>query len=57
MAFENDQAAIANIAVNPQFQGQGIGRELLGFAERNMSQREKSCLVLDAMGVIFKSAQ
>ena len=33
MVFENDQASIANIAVNPKFQGQGIGGELMRFAE------------------------
>ena len=46
MAFENDQAAIANIALNPQFQGQGIGRELLGFAERRARDRDFSVLRL-----------
>jgi len=33
MVFENDHASIANIAVNPKYQGQGIGGELLRFAE------------------------
>jgi N-acetylglutamate synthase-like GNAT family acetyltransferase len=33
MSFENDQASIANIAVSPTAQGQGIGGELLMFAE------------------------
>jgi len=33
MVFENDQASIANIAVNPGFQGQGIGGALMKFAE------------------------
>jgi len=33
MDFENKQASIANIAVNPGFQGQGIGGELMKFAE------------------------
>jgi ribosomal protein S18 acetylase RimI-like enzyme len=33
MIFEKDRAAIANIAVNPKFQGQGIGGELMRFAE------------------------
>jgi len=33
MVFENDRASIANIAVNPKFQGQGIGGELMRFAE------------------------
>ena len=33
MVFENDHASIASIAVNPKFQGQGIGGELIEFAE------------------------
>lgn len=33
MVIENDQASIANIAVNPKFQGQGVGGELMRFAE------------------------
>ena len=33
MVFENDQASIANIAVDPRFQGQGIGGALMKFAE------------------------
>ena len=33
MVIENNQASIANIAVNPKFQGQGIGGELMRFAE------------------------
>jgi len=33
MVFENDQASIANIAVDPGFQGQGIGGALMKFAE------------------------
>ncbi|HAY46469.1 MAG TPA: GNAT family N-acetyltransferase [Gammaproteobacteria bacterium] len=33
MSFENGQASIANIAVSPVAQGQGIGGELMRFAE------------------------
>ena len=33
MEFENNVASIANIAVDPEFQGQGIGGELMKFAE------------------------
>jgi GNAT superfamily N-acetyltransferase len=33
MMFENDQASIANIAVDLKFQGQGIGGALMRFAE------------------------
>lgn len=32
MVFDNEHASLANIAVNPQFQGQGIGGGLIGFA-------------------------
>jgi GNAT superfamily N-acetyltransferase len=33
MVFDNAQASIANIAVDPGFQGQGIGGTLMKFAE------------------------
>ena len=33
MIFENNEASIANIAVNTKFQGQGIGGALMNFAE------------------------
>ena len=33
MVFENGQASIANVAVDPTFQGQGIGGDLMDFAE------------------------
>jgi len=33
MSFENDQASIANIAVDPECQGQGIGGALMKLAE------------------------
>jgi N-acetylglutamate synthase-like GNAT family acetyltransferase len=33
MSFENDQASIANIAVDPKYQGNGIGGALMKFAE------------------------
>ena len=41
MIFQNQQAQIANIAVNPQFLGQGIGGELIRFAES--IARERNC--------------
>ena len=34
MIFENEFASIANIAVHPDFQGQGVGGGLMKFAER-----------------------
>jgi len=46
MVFEDDQASIANIALNPQFQGQGIGRELIDFAEIKARERNYSELRL-----------
>ncbi len=39
MVFENDQASIANIAIDPKFQGQGIGSELMKFAESKARER------------------
>jgi len=44
MVFENNLASIANIAVDPNFQGQGIGGELMKFAESKA--REKQFLEL-----------
>ena len=38
MLFDKDQASIANIAINPMFQGQGIGGELIKFAQSKASQ-------------------
>lgn len=38
MVFENDQASIANIAVDPRFQGQGIGGALMKFAESKANE-------------------
>jgi ribosomal protein S18 acetylase RimI-like enzyme len=46
MVFENDQASIANIAVNPKFQGQGIGGELMRFAESKARENNFSELRL-----------
>jgi len=44
MVFGIDQASIANVAVNPEFQGQGIGGELMRFAESKA--REKGYIEL-----------
>ena len=46
MVFENDQASIANIAVNPKFQRQGIGGELMRFAETKAKENNFSELRL-----------
>lgn len=42
MEFDEERALIANIAVDPRFQGQGIGGELMKFAEAKA--REKTIL-------------
>jgi len=46
MLFENDQASIANVAVNPKFQGQGVGGELIKFAESKARENNFSELRL-----------
>ena len=33
MVFADDTASVANVAVSPSFQGRGLGRKLLAFAE------------------------
>lgn len=40
MAFENNEASIANIAVAPDSQGQGIGGALLNFAESTAKEND-----------------
>ena len=39
MVFEIEQASIANIAIDPGFQGQGIGGALMKFAETIAKQK------------------
>ena len=51
MIFEKENASIANIAVNPKFQGQGIGSGLMKFAasmakENNFSELNLTTHVL-----------
>ena len=46
MVFENDQARIANIAVDPAFQGQGIGGALMKLAEARVRAISVSELLL-----------
>lgn len=46
MVFEDDQASIANIAVDPMFQGQGIGGDLMDFAESRARENNFSELQL-----------
>ena len=46
MVFENDQVSIANVAVDPRFQGQGIGGALTKFAESKAKENSFSELQL-----------
>ncbi|MCU7843755.1 MAG: GNAT family N-acetyltransferase [Candidatus Thiodiazotropha sp. (ex Monitilora ramsayi)] len=46
MSFENEQASIANIAVDPKCQGQGIGGAMMGFAESRARENNFSELHL-----------
>ena len=46
MVFETGQASIANIAVDPSFQGQGVGGALMRFAEARAREKALSKLVL-----------
>ncbi len=46
MVFNSDQASIANIAVDPRFQGQGIGGALMKLAESKAKENSFSKLHL-----------
>ena len=46
MSFENNRASIANIAVDPECQGQGIGGALMRFAESKTRENDFSELHL-----------
>ncbi len=46
MVFDTDRASIANIAVDPKFQGQGIGGKLIKFAESRAREQGASELNL-----------
>ena len=46
MVYETEYASIANIAVHPEFQGQGIGRGLMNFAENKAKDKGYSELRL-----------
>lgn len=55
MSFENNQAAIENIAVNPACQGQGIGRALIEFAEARASEQNHSELKLTTHALLAEN--
>ncbi len=46
MVFEKDYASISNIAVHPEFQGQGLGGGLMKFAETLAKEKKYSKLRL-----------
>lgn len=46
MEFDEERALIANIAVDPRFQGQGIGGELMKFAEAKAREKNYTELQL-----------
>lgn len=46
MMFEDDRAVIANIAIDPRLQGQGIGGALMKFAESKAGEKGYSELHL-----------
>lgn len=46
LLFEDDQAVLANVAVHPEFQGLGIGGELMRFAETKAKNRNYTRLEL-----------
>ena len=46
MTFEQGHASLSNIAVHPEFQGQGLGRGLMEFAESQAKEKQYSELRL-----------
>lgn len=46
MVFEDGRSSIANIAIDPKFQGQGIGGKLMRFAEFKAKEKNTSELRL-----------
>ena len=55
MVFANDQASIANIAVSPKYQGQGIGGEIMRFAESKARERGFSELQLTTHVLLYEN--
>ena len=46
MSFRNGRATIANIALDPDFQGRGAGRQLMHFAESRALKKNYSSIHL-----------
>lgn len=46
MMFEKNYAQIANIAVHPDYQGQGLGRSIMEFAEEKAKEKNYTRLEL-----------
>ena len=55
MSFENDQASIANIAVEPKSQGQGIGGALMKLAESKARENGFSKLHLTTHVLLYEN--
>ncbi len=53
MVFGDEHASISNIAVSPEFQGQGVGKALIELAEREAREKSYSELHL-ATHVLLK---
>ena len=56
MIFETEYASIANIAVHPEFQGQGLGKGLMTFADHQAKQKNLTQIRL-ATHVLLKENQ
>lgn len=52
LVFEDEYASLANIAINPDFQGKGLGKFLLNFAEQEASNNGYSEIQL-ATHILF----
>ena len=55
MMFENEYASIANIAIHPDFQGQGLGGGLMKFAETKAKDKGYSELRLATHILLFEN--
>ena len=55
MAFEADYAVVSNIAVQPEFQGRGLGGGLMRFAEAKARERQLSELRLTTHALLTEN--